>query len=482
MVRFSHRLRVLLICLAATLPVAAVGRASDSNGDGNPWPGPTDSRVSQAGISGWRSPIYNSSATNYESTPARQYDRWKGASLPDDSASQPTDPPPPRSSSPTFQRPAPKAWPSPYWQMPPGANSSPPRQYPPANKPQRDVRLAAHMEADQNQPEAPNQPQPPSQPSAAHDAPGGPAPTAAAYSEWPCEQPGYWAPQCDFLPCGRWFGGGEFLLVRPHQTGDTAFQISPNGGSGPAIQNVNFDSPYKAAFRTIVGIQTSCDQSLRFTYTNIFDDTLKSAAVPNGSVIVSPLGASINPGDSIAATDHLKLNLWDIENVRKLELPSCVCNGCPGWDVSWSWGARIIDLSETIKNEVSGPDAGIFTQQSTFVGAGPRLGLEIHRQLGESRVSGFFSADAALLLGGQDTTGTSTPSGTTSAQIVPNFDLRVGLCFQPRSQMAISVGWMFETFGNATMLNENASLALVSSPQANNLSYDGLFVRGELHY
>jgi hypothetical protein len=338
------------------------------------------------------------------------------------------------------------------------------------------------MEADQNQPEAPNQPQPPSQPSAAHDAPGGPAPTAAAYSEWPCEQPGYWAPQCDFLPCGRWFGGGEFLLVRPHQTGDTAFQISPNGGSGPAIQNVNFDSPYKAAFRTIVGIQTSCDQSLRFTYTNIFDDTLKSAAVPNGSVIVSPLGASINPGDSIAATDHLKLNLWDIENVRKLELPSCVCNGCPGWDVSWSWGARIIDLSETIKNEVSGPDAGIFTQQSTFVGAGPRLGLEIHRQLGESRVSGFFSADAALLLGGQDTTGTSTPSGTTSAQIVPNFDLRVGLCFQPRSQMAISVGWMFETFGNATMLNENASLALVSSPQANNLSYDGLFVRGELHY
>ncbi|HEV3416608.1 MAG TPA: Lpg1974 family pore-forming outer membrane protein [Pirellulales bacterium] len=481
MVRFPHRLRVLLICLGVTLPAAA-GRAADSNGEVNPSPASTDSRVPQDGWNAAHSPIYDGGAANGESRAARQYERWKGASLSDDSANPLNDGPAPRIATQAVQRPAPNAWPNPYWQLPPGANSNPPRPHPAASKPRRDVRLAAHMEVDPNQPQAPNLPPPNQSPPTARDAQNGAAPTAAAYSDWPCEQPGYWAPQCDFCPCGRWFGGGEFLLVRPHQTGDTAFQISPNGGSGPAIQNVNFDSPYKTAFQTFVGVQTCSDRELRFTYTYIFDDTLKSAAVPNGSVIVSPLGANLNPGDSIAATDHLRLNLWDVENVRKVELPSCICNGCPGWDISWSWGARIIDLSETIKNEVSGPDAGIFTQQSTFVGAGPRLGLEIHRQLGESRVSGLVRADAALLLGGQDTTGTSTPSGLTSAQIVPNFDLRVGLCFEPRPQVAISVGWMFEIFGDATMLNENASLALVSSPQPNNLSYDGLFARGEFHF
>ncbi len=86
------------------------------------------------------------------------------------------------------------------------------------------------------------------------------------------------------------------------------------------------------------------------------------------------------------------------------------------------------------------------------------------------------------MLGGQNTVGSNTPSGFSSAQIVPDFDLRVGVCWQPRPDIAISTGWMFETFGDAIMLNQDASLATLSRPQASSLSYDGLFVRGEFHF
>jgi hypothetical protein len=297
-----------------------------------------------------------------------------------------------------------------------------------------------------------------------------------------CGSPGYW--MCDdqlFMP-DRWFGGAEYLLLRPHQQTDEAFETSPIGGSGAAVQTVNFESPYRSAVKTFLGWQSDCDHAWRFSYTYVFDDTQKSAAVPAGSVINSPLGASLSEGDSIVATQHLLLNLWDIENVRKLTMPDTICNGCQGWDLRWSWGVRIIDLDEKIKNEVTGPDAGVFTQESSFVGAGPRFGFEMHRQLGCSGMSGFLAANAALLLGGLSTTGSDTPAGLASAEIVPNFDIRVGLCWQPRPEMAITTGWMFETFGNAINLNGAASVAAVPTPQTGNLSYDGLFVRGEFRF
>jgi hypothetical protein len=297
-----------------------------------------------------------------------------------------------------------------------------------------------------------------------------------------CDTPGYCIPDYEFPMMGKWIGGAEFLLVRPHFTRDSAFETTPNGGGAADTQNVNFNSPYNAALRAFLGWQINCDQSLRFTYTYIFDDTSRSADVPDGSVITSPLGASLNPGDTINATQHLLLQTWDIDNVRKLELPGMGCETCSSWEANWSWGVRIIDLEETVINDITGPDAATLTQKSTFVGAGPRIGFELRRQLCQTLLLGFVGADAGLLLGGQNTVGSNTPSGFDSAQIVPNFDLRVGVCWQPRPEIAISTGWMFETFGDAILLNQDASLAALSRPQASSLSYDGLFLRGEFHF
>src|SRR5260370_3356319 len=110
------------------------------------------------------------------------------------------------------------------------------------------------------------------------------------------ERPGYWMPDYAFPMMGKWMGGAEFLLVRPHVTRDSAFETTPNGGGGAETQNVNFNAPYEAALRAFIGWQINCDQSLRFTYTYNFDNTSRSAGVATSSGITAPIGARRKPG------------------------------------------------------------------------------------------------------------------------------------------------------------------------------------------
>ena len=279
-----------------------------------------------------------------------------------------------------------------------------------------------------------------------------------------------------------WFGGADYLLIRPHQTYDSAFQISPNGASGPEVTNVNFNPSFGSGVHLFAGYESSCDEALRFGYTYVYNSTLRSAAVPDGASILSPLGAELFPGDSIDATEHLLRNTWNLEDVRKVDFAWCNCKDCPHWDIHWSWGVRMMQLDESVFDSVSGPDGGEFSQKSTFFGAGPRLGINVRRQLGHSRLSAYVSADAALIIGEQRTTGTNTPSGSDGVQALPDFDVQVGLSWKPTCHLTITSGYLFETFGDAVQLSEVSSLALLAPPQASNLSYDGFFFRTEFAY
>jgi hypothetical protein len=298
-------------------------------------------------------------------------------------------------------------------------------------------------------------------------------------SDGPPVSPGDWsAPQA-----AGWFGGSDYFFVRPHQTYDAAYQLTPNGVTGPGVTNVNFNPSFGNGVRLFAGYETACDESIRFGYTYLYNDTLRTVAVPTGSSVLTPLGATLFPGDALDATEHLLVNVWDIDDSRKLNLGWCECKSCcPSWDVSWSWGVRIIDIEEAILNSVTGPDAGTFTQKSAFLGAGPKLGIDVRRHLGHSRFSAYVAADAALLLGEEKTYGTDTPSGSKGVQAVPNFDVQLGLEWRPTCHISITSGYLFEYFGDATQLSEAAGLALLVPPQASNLSFDGFFVRGEFKY
>ena len=41
--------------------------------------------------------------------------------------------------------------------------------------------------------------------------------------------------------------------------------------------------------------------------------------------------------------------------------------------MNWSWGVRVVQIDESVFDSVAGPDAGPFTQKSSYIGAGPRV-------------------------------------------------------------------------------------------------------------
>ena len=106
------------------------------------------------------------------------------------------------------------------------------------NRARRDVHLAAHATADADQP-PPEVPPTNSLPAPTHSTSPMKRSTEGPISSGEfvgpmrqCDTPGYWIPENEFPMMGKWVGGAELLLARPHLTRDTAFETTPNGGGG----------------------------------------------------------------------------------------------------------------------------------------------------------------------------------------------------------------------------------------------------------
>ena len=107
-------------------------------------------------------------------------------------------------------------------------------------------------------------------------------------------------------------------------------------------------------------------------------------------------------------------------------------------------------------------------------------------------MSAYMSATAALLLGESRAHTTTTTPGILQTAInvnegngdiiVPDFNISVGLTWQPWCHTTFTGGWMFEDFGN--LGTAGAGLAPLCSATSGNigggdLSFDGLFLRAE---
>jgi hypothetical protein len=130
-----------------------------------------------------------------------------------------------------------------------------------------------------------------------------------------------------------------------------------------------------------------------------------------------------------------------------------------------------------------------------FVGAGPRIGLEARRNICGSHFSGFFSANAGLLVGRYrshfenivpgvlQTTITSQDNNLT--RVVPNAEMAIGVSWQPTCHTTITSGWMVESFTDAVGSTANTggctSCNMINplAGSGNILSFDGLFIRME---
>jgi hypothetical protein len=301
--------------------------------------------------------------------------------------------------------------------------------------------------------------------------------------------------------CPVWCAGVDFLYLRTHFGNDLAMHELTATTVGDTVTNndraINFDFEFDGDFRVFVGRRMGCSE-LRFAYEHIQGDANVSGTAdggfPNGSgVAFEGLGGTqiTGAGDTVDATSHLQLNLYDIERVQRLDLFGCGDCGSP-WDVLWSYGVRIADVARSIDEQ---DPVGTVNINSTFVGAGPRIGLEARRYICGSRFAGFFSADAGLLVGRYrshfesivpgvlQTTITSQENNLT--RVVPNAEMAIGVSWQPTCCTTITSGWMVESFTDAVGSTANTggctSCNMINplAGSGNILSFDGLFIRLE---
>ena len=318
---------------------------------------------------------------------------------------------------------------------------------------------------------------------------------------------------CD---CCVWDIGLDYLFLRPHFGNDPAFHeltqtTTAGSGNSPGFvttddRAINFDYGYDSDFRVYVGRHLG-NGELRFGYWHIQGDASASgvatrgAATNDGVALVGALGGSqqSGAGDTIDSDTHLHLNMFDIDRVQDIELPGCnTCNS--GWEVSWSYGVRIADVDRAQQEADSIAATGVtnlFNLDSTFVGAGPKIGIEARRNLWGTRFFGYFSADASLLVGhyksqfrsffptttpgAQDTLDTSENNAT---RAVPNVEMQIGVTWQPTCRTMFTAGWMVESLTDVVSSTANTGgcnncMPSPISGSGNILSFDGLFIRME---
>ena len=309
---------------------------------------------------------------------------------------------------------------------------------------------------------------------------------------------------CCFNPCGNcgWFAGADYLLVRPDFSDAPAFvKIT---GELPATTNYKFipqKFDYQSSVRAFFGYRDECGDEIRFTYWHLKDGGSQTVT---GDVTDVAYGGQFmtranEPGDVLTNTVGLEMNTYDIDYVKCCCNP-CGCQSCccPVWTLSYSAGVRIASERRTdntiqsLATPTSEPTAGFIN--ASFVGAGPRVGIEGHRYFGHSRASLFARSHLALLLGEYDSEQTvlvTTPNTAITRlvnnhdRIIPMADIEIGGDWQMTCRLKLSAGYLFQAWwdlGEFEHVDVNGAGFIQPEANSNILGFDGLFARIEYSF
>jgi hypothetical protein len=188
----------------------------------------------------------------------------------------------------------------------------------------------------------------------------------------------------------------------------------------------------------------------------------------SGSATIAAFDPSGGPA---ALRSRLDVNVLDVDySSHELSLG-------PGWDMTWLVGVRVASLY--FDSEAASP---ALAQHETnhFAGAGPHVGLELWRCLGDSGLALFGRADAAFLFGPIHETFAETTAGgagqTTmdQRQGLPVLSVDAGLGWTPAGSghVRFAAGYHFERWWNAARDGDSHG----------ELWLQGVFVRGEWRY
>ncbi|HZZ29828.1 MAG TPA: Lpg1974 family pore-forming outer membrane protein [Pirellulales bacterium] len=312
---------------------------------------------------------------------------------------------------------------------------------------------------------------------------------------------------CCFNPCGccGWYAGADYVLVRPDFAIAQAFvQITGDpitGNENDRIIQQKYN--YQSSVRAFLGYRFDCGDEINFHYWNLND---------GGTLVASPTLTSAfggqfmlranNPGDTLVNTVGLNMNVYDIDYSKCCcfggNPSSCnPCRCCPVWTLKYSAGVRIADVhrtDDTIQNSatpvVDEPVAGFI--DASFIGAGPRVGIEGRRYFAGNRFSLFARTNFSLLLGQMDQTETIpvlnadgvttiTESLTDSHdRIIPVAEMELGGDWQVSNRLRMSAGYLLQAWWDLGEFEHVDVTDFQPITNATVLGFDGFFARVEV--
>lgn len=312
---------------------------------------------------------------------------------------------------------------------------------------------------------------------------------------------------------GMFFGGAEYLLVRPRfseAVAEVRRTITVNEGDESTTQvdqSVEYPYDYQSSYRLFLGYRLcDCGGEVQFTFWRLQGDAEVAdgpAEVANGSrIILGQLGNNPCEGEFFRARSSVDANLYDLDFTKCIPLDSSSCCdpcGCPRWDVRWMAGVRIADINRNDHNSVDGSNSedclGVGDIDAEFSGAGPRIGLQGRRYLGcDGRMSVYAKGNGAILIGDYDARrvfrnqmGETDPVVTNIQEdhltrLIPNGEIEVGGSWQIFPHAYLSAGWFFQAWFDLGSSQEIVGSSFGGLDDANILAFDGLFIRAEMMF
>ncbi len=309
-----------------------------------------------------------------------------------------------------------------------------------------------------------------------------------------------------------WFVGGEVLMVRPRFSEAEAFvrneEFTTDDRSIVNDEAIQFNFDYTANFRAYGGVRLNdCGNELRFAYWRLSGDATQTATILDGQNVRyegyfnDPISL---PGESITSQLKVTANIYDIEFTKPIAYnygdPCDPCGGpqCPPWDLRWLIGVRVGQVDRSLQSLTTDPTGATLVDGSidaSFLGVGPRLGLEGRRYLGQER--NFWiqaKGSASLLFGSYDASmqaiqplGLTTAENNTVAHLkraVPLLEMEIGATWRPTKAWCLSAGWLLQSWFDMGFSEDISATCCpdifpAHRDDANLLSFDGLYLRAE---
>jgi hypothetical protein len=311
---------------------------------------------------------------------------------------------------------------------------------------------------------------------------------------------------CNYFAQNGWYIGGDYVSARVNFSDPAALLVRNVAGGGLDFHDriVPYETGYQSTYRVNAGYRWgTCGESLNFSYFNFNDNTVIDGPEANINVVVAgPMAINCAPGEHLRTGLDIEASVYDLDYAKRIPLCTSNCDPCgdgccPPWAITWSAGARVgrLDLNTPVQLfDVNNAVAADGLSEVSFVGAGPKIGIEGRRYMGEmQRWSAYGKGTLSLLLGQYDVEQRLTTVGapnTTSRQsynytrIVPVIDLEVGLSRQLGKKTLLTAGYFMQVWIDASTVNNLNQpgvgiLGPANVDDANMTMFDGFMLRVE---